>query len=127
MPGIEDIIFKPGDAEVRLTTELERFSFGVAVSPLAEVTPLEGPDNFVRTVVTLGGISLDHAQHPETRQQNITLAGEEISERIAGLPFIFDTGGQFLMMGAGPPLPQEIVSDVADGVQKLNDTFEAQS
>lgn len=124
MPGLDDIIFRSGPAEDRLAAELERFSFGAAVSPLAEVNPLEGPDNFVRTVVTLGGISIDHAQHPQTRRQDITVTGEKVPERIAGIPFIFDATARALMPGFGPPAPPEITIELADTIQLLNDDFE---
>jgi hypothetical protein len=125
MPGLNDLIFRPGPAEERLAAELERFSFGAAVSPIAEVTPLEGPDNFVKTVVRLGGISLNHAQHPETRQQNVIVTGEGVPERIANLLFVFDTTAQALLPGYGPPASEEIVTELANTIQTLNDTYEA--
>ena len=127
MSGLKDIIFKPGEPEARLTSELERFSFGIAVSTFAEVTPVEGPDSFVKTVAHLGGVGIDHAQHPETKQQNIVVSGKDVSPQIDNVPFIFDTYGQFLMAGFGPPLPGEVVSEVADAVQKLNDNFDEQA
>ena len=127
MPGLDDIIFRPGPAEERLASELERFSFGAAVSPIAEVNPVEGPDRFVRTVVKIGGISLDHAQHPSTGQQNITVTGENVPARISGIMFVFDAKALILMPGFGPPAPQEITTELADTVQTLNDDFEAQS
>ncbi len=119
------MIFRPGEPEARLEAELERFSFGAAVSPLAEVTPFDGPDNFVRTVVTLGGISIDHAQHPATGQQNITASGPDVPDRIAHVHFIYDSGGHFLMAGFGPPAAPEITTELADTVKAFNDNFDA--
>lgn len=127
MAGLDDIIFRPGPAEKRLATELERFSFGAAVSPIAEVNPIEGPDKFVRTILSLGGTSLDHAQHPATGQQNITVTGEKVPDRISGIMFIFDATALVLMPGFGPPAPQEITSELADTVQSINDQFNSQS
>jgi hypothetical protein len=127
MPGLDDIMFRPGPAEVKLKAELERFSFGAAVSPIAEVDPMEGPDKFVRTIVRLGGISLDHAQHPATGQQNITVTGEKVPPRISGIMFVFDAKALVLMPGFGPPAPQEITTVLADTVQTLNDDFENNS
>lgn len=127
MAGLDDIIFRPGPAEERLASELERFSFGAAVSPIAEINPIEGPDKFVRTIVSLGGISLDHAQHPATGQQNITVTGDRVPARISGIMFIFDAKALALMPGFGPPAPQEITAELADTVQTLNDDFENHS
>ncbi len=127
MSSFEDLIKpNPHDAEKRLAAELERFSFGAAVSPIAEVTAVEGPDKFVRTVVRLGGISLDHAQHPETKQQNVILLGEGVPEAIEGRHYVFDTTALILMPGFGPPAHAKEVTEVANTIQSLNDTFEAE-
>ncbi len=127
MTSLDDLIFRPGAAEEKLAAELERFSFGVAVSPLAEVTPIEGPDEFVRTVVSLGGISIDHAQDPMTPQQNITVTGEGLAKNIAGVPFVFDSAALMLMRGFGPPTSAEITAALANAIETLNNDFEAQA
>jgi hypothetical protein len=127
MPGLEDLFHKPGPAEERLAAEIKRFSFGIAVSPLAEVTPIEGPDEFVRTVVCLGGICIDHAQDALTPQHNITVTGEQVAEIINGKHFIFDGEGMLLMPGFGPPAPVEITNELANTIETLNSEFETQT
>ncbi len=127
MSDIDDLTFEPGPAEDRLAAELERFSFGVAASPLAEVDPIEGPDKFVRTIVNLGGTCIDHAQHPETKQQNITVTGLGISKVIADKKFVFDTEGKMLMPGFGPPASPEVTEELASAIRSVNTDFEALS
>ncbi len=127
MSGFEDLIRpKNKDVAKRLAGELERFSFGVAVSSFAEVDPLAGPDKFVKTIVSLGGVCIDHAQHPQTGQQNITLSGENVPEGVAGVHYVFDASALILMPGFGPPAHDEVVTEVADTVQLLNDNFDAE-
>jgi hypothetical protein len=125
MSDSDRLSFRPRPAEEKLVEELKRFSFGVAVSPLAEVTPIEGPDEFVRTKVSLGGISIDHAQHPETPQHNITATGEKVAKNIAGVHFIFDSANLILMPGFGLPAPEEITAELANTIGSLNNDFEA--
>jgi len=125
-------IIQPGEAGESLAGELERFSFGVAVSSIAEVIPIEGPDAFVKTVVSLGGISLIHSQHPRSMQQNMSVSGEAVPPRIVDVPFIFDTRSRLLMAwfegNAGPmPVPEDITTELSSSIKTLNDSFEQQS
>lgn len=125
-------IIQPGEVEAGLARELERFSFGIAVSPLAEVTPLEGPDGYVKTIAKLGGISIEHAQHPEAMEQRVIATGKAVPETVAGYHFIFDTRASLLMAwlegNAGPiPVPPHVTSDLSDTIKTLNDNFEQQT
>lgn len=116
----------------KLTAELERFSFGIAVSPIAKVESVSGEDEYVATSVTLGDIKIEHSQHPATREQRVIVSGDGVPDNIVGVNFMFDTHASLLMAWihghAGPmPVPGHITDELTEVIKSLNDKFEAQS
>lgn len=119
----------PGLPETQLATELERFSFGLAVSEYANVEPINGPDACVATLVRFGGFMISHAHHPTTGDQRVMVRGDSVPEIVNELAFMFDTHARLVMSWvpghAGPMLVTgRVATDLSQTIKTVNDDFE---